>query len=230
LKGYIRSVENEIGSSSDESSLLHVELQSAHANPQTLQHLLEYFYMDSLPHLSTRSRSQLLNLAHEFGIKRLIEILSNRKNSQMIHYSTYLRDMTILQSSIKYADIAFIYSAQETSDKIVVYHGKIGKCLLTTAHKVIIDRIPYFSALMRGNFADSDQSRVIQLSYADENNELKINKKLFSIDIDGLLSDGIDLLTFKTVILYAYTGKIISTGKSFIIFPVFFLYIFCTAN
>jgi hypothetical protein len=69
------------------------------------------------------------------------------------------------------------------------------------AHKSIICRIPYFEALLSNDFADCK-------NYTEVFDDVeKKTSKIQVVDISGLLGDGTELETFKSVILFAYTGQ-----------------------
>ena len=70
---------------------------------------------------------------------------------------------------------------------------------------MLVSRIPYFAALLGGEFSDSH--RLSSTAAASEAEATGSAAVCFEVSIDGLLQDGISLQSFLEVIQFAYTGE-----------------------
>lgn len=212
--GYLKQARNEYLKISNNQKALHedsfesmtaivykIYLSSNHADDMTIRSLIEYIYLDriDIPHHKKR---HLLNLAKDLCMEGLSERIYNVEKVSEVNFTV---EMNAAINDINFADVIF------TMDQF--YHLKDGalppSCHdlqsppVLYGHKAILSRIPYFEAIFNSEFKESSNSCFIPSG----NEEVK-DRLTLSIDISGLISDGLDIKTFKMLVQYAYIGQI----------------------
>jgi hypothetical protein len=86
------------------------------------------------------------------------------------------------------------------------------RAVLFAAHRVIVSRIPYFAALLGGEYSDSrllvSAATKMEVEKEVEEVEVEGRQARYEVSVDGLMMDGITLEAFRSVLHFAYTGEL----------------------
>lgn len=191
-----------------------VYLSSPAATGPNIQYLLEYIYTDTLS-APTHRRRQLAELAEFVGITRLVMLCRQhvsyaerrgfgeaQEDDNSVPVSSFEEDLRSMVGNPEFADVKFrkvllglpesyaneskMSSHQEAPDGV-----SISEDPYLFAHRVLLGHMPYFRTLLSGNYGDG---------------ELDADGVLI-LDTQGFDSDGIESVTLRKLLTYAYCGS-----------------------
>lgn len=222
LKGYINAALNSAQHDNEgphghatSEEVLRLTLPSTHANAVTVKSLLDYLYMDRVQ-VPAHKRAELANLAGDLHIDRLEQILAETQLSMDVLNrsvpSCFTANMAALYNCPAHCDIVFVVPQkrefakmlpdESSEDGIATTFDASVYNFVRYAHRVVVgSRLPYFEALLSGGFAESRNRVTICAPFGGP------TSSAVQVDISGLLLEGIELVTFEMLLLYAYTGQ-----------------------
>jgi hypothetical protein len=175
-----------------------VHISSKCADDITIKSLIEYIYLDriNIPH---HKRRFLLGLANDLCMESLCNRICDIERMSEVRFTI---DMNAAINDLTYADVVF---TMDHSYDFKDAGAKFSPVLF--GHKSILSRIPYFKAMFNSEFKESSNLCCLP----SDNDELK-SRFISSIDISGLISNGLDIENFKMLVQYAYIGQINSVN------------------
>lgn len=200
-----------------------VHLSGSHFNAITIRALLGYLYHNRTA-IAVHKRREFLLVAQELMLHELedaivADVTMDRSIANRT-IGTYESDMQQLYGAQSYADVVFVVrkSVHHHQDhhvtasappvdgapaQTVFDPADYAECLF--AHKFLVQRIPYFEALMESDFKDS--TVYATLNTMDALRHMR-KQSLQIIDVTFLVNDGVDFQTFQQLLLYVYTGRL----------------------
>jgi hypothetical protein len=187
LRGYLRAAAND---PCNTPSVIVLECDAA--SPAVIGFLMDYIYKDKLS-APQRIRSQLAKVAKFLGMRSLERMclqsnlyerspLKNQINAlEEESLSTFEDEMVSLLHNPIFADVKF-----RLFDESSMYFEEI------YAHKAILVQLPYFECLLSETYQDSSLR---------ENGIIVCN-------MDGLINEGMNILDFKLILTYLYSGSV----------------------
>lgn len=194
-------ISNKDSSETMTANVLNLYLSSNHADDMTTRSLIEYMYLDrvNIPHHKKRS---LLKLAKDLCMEGLSERIYNVEKVSEVNFTV---EMNAAINDITFADVAFTMDPFYHHKDAALPHSyhDLQSPPVMYGHKAILSRIPYFKAIFNSEFKESSNS-----CFIPSGTEERKDRLISSINISGLISDGLDVKTFNMLVQYAYTGQI----------------------
>ena len=167
----------------------------------TVTSLLEYLYLDKVnTQLGNRKKTDMVDMTSHFCLNSLSSaLLSSHVEMSELPMMSFSYDMeqAFLNAGHAYADIKFIYTTAEStigstgnSDTGVVESSPI------YAHKAILIQIGYFEGMFHSHFKESSDVSKLEGE----------SSHVTTVDLTGLIADGVSIEAFRMLLLYAYTG------------------------
>jgi hypothetical protein len=207
--GYLKQARDEYLKLSDNQKAIHdnlsksitaiaykVHISSKCADDITVKSLIEYIYLDRI-NIPYHKKRFLLGLANDLCMESLCNRICDIEKMSEVRFTI---DMNAAINDLTFADVVF------TMDHFYDFKDASAKSPpVLCGHKSILSRIPYFEAIFNSEFKESSSLYCIP----SDNIGLK-SRFISSIDISGLISNGLDIENFKMLVQYAYIGQISS--------------------
>ena len=166
----------------------------------TATSLLEYLYLDKInTQLGNRKKTDMVDMASQFCLNSLSSALlsSHGEMSEVPMSFSYDMEHAFINASDRYADIKFIYTTSSSTDTTIDNNDSDDVDMSPIyAHKAILIQIGYFEGMFHSHFKESSDVRKLEGE----------SSHVTTVDLTGLIADGVSIEAFRMLLLYAYTG------------------------
>ena len=166
----------------------------------TMTSLLEYLYLDKVnTQLGNRKKTDMVDMASHFCLNSLSAALlsSHGEGSEVPMSLSYDMEHAFMNARDCYADIKFIYTTSSSTDTTIDNNDSDDVDMSPIyAHKAILIQIGYFEGMFHSHFKESSDVSKLEGE----------SSHVTTVDLTGLITDGVSIEAFRMLLMYAYTG------------------------